>query len=35
LTLTLPDDRIEVPQMGIGTVVWDAKRGRVTVETVG
>jgi len=33
LTLTLPDDRVDVPQMGIGTVVWD--RGRVTIETVG
>jgi len=33
LTLTVPGGRVEVPEMGIGTVVWD--NGRVTVEAVG
>jgi hypothetical protein len=33
LTLTLPGGRVEVPDMGIGTIVWD--NGKVTVEAVG
>ena len=33
LTLTVPGGRVEVPEMGIGTVVWD--NGQVTVEAVG
>ena len=33
LNLTVPGGRVEVPEMGIGTVVWDG--GRVTVEAVG
>ncbi|MEJ5198620.1 MAG: hypothetical protein WHX53_06830 [Anaerolineae bacterium] len=31
LTLIVPGDRVEVPDMGIGTVVWD--NGQVTVST--
>jgi hypothetical protein len=33
LTLIVPGGRVEIPEMGIGTVVWD--NGRVTVEAVG
>jgi hypothetical protein len=33
LTLTTPGGRVYVPEMGIGTVVWD--QGRVTVEAIG
>ena len=31
LTLTVPGGRVEIPEMGIGTVVWD--NGQVTEET--
>jgi hypothetical protein len=33
LSLTVPGGRVEVPEMGIGTVVWD--NGKVTVEAIG
>ena len=33
LTLTVPGGRVEMPEMGIGTVVWD--NGQVTVEAIG
>ena len=33
LTLTVPGDRVDVPMMGIGTVVWN--HGRVTIEALG
>ncbi len=33
LSLTLPGGRVEVPGMGVGTVVWD--QGQVSVDAVG
>ncbi len=33
LTLTVPGGRVEAPEMGVGTVVWN--NGKVTIEAVG